>query len=288
MMNGAPLRWKVAQVEGGYYDDEGNYVLPPYYSGGKVQGWTRQQCDKALEEAYYAEYPFEFVYYFTAHFNEGLNIVEHTYTYDLSMSVEEEFSFYYILTAACRWAGGQIDDFTLRINMGQPDSFFILPTFYDDILEWKIEGAGKTSPYEPPYRYEGEDEKPISMVHLREGWISFHKKNFCPEGELSVSKPLSGMPWIEELRGDSMFEIIREQYPDWSLWAFEDKESFLTPEEKRILKNLPFACHGYVFKTPALQRFFESTAWYIPDPSYRADMKLLSKEEQEWVNYWSK
>ena len=59
-----------------------------------------------------------------------------------------------------------------------------------------------------------------------------------------------------------------------------------TPEQRRILKNLPFAYRGYIFNSKELQDFYESTSWYIPNPAYKADMQQLPKEEQRWVHFW--
>ena len=54
------------------------------------------------------------------------------------------------------------------------------------------------------------------------------------------------------------------------------------------MKNLPFAYRGHVFKDQGLKKFFESTAWYIPNPDYIDDMSKMSKDEREWIEFWSK
>ena len=62
----------------------------------------------------------------------------------------------------------------------------------------------------------------------------------------------------------------------------------LTKEEKRILKNVPFAYRGHVFKDQGLKKFFESTNWYVPDPEYKDDMGTMTQEEREWIEFWAK
>lgn len=57
---------------------------------------------------------------------------------------------------------------------------------------------------------------------------------------------------------------------------------------KKIMRNLPFAYRGYVFKTKMLQDYFESTDWYVANPDYVSDMKDLSEEERRWVDFWTK
>lgn len=59
---------------------------------------------------------FAYAYYFDAHFKPGVNIVHHTYRYKMGYSVAASFNVPYWLTPATRWANGQVDDFTLRIQ----------------------------------------------------------------------------------------------------------------------------------------------------------------------------
>ena len=66
------------------------------------------------------------------------------------------------------------------------------------------------------------------------------------------------------------------------------EELRFTDAEQRIMRNLPFAWRGYVFKSKDLQKYFESTTWYIPDPDYVADMEALPEKEQAWILFWSK
>ena len=63
-------------------------------------------------------------------------------------------------------------------------------------------------------------------------------------------------------------------------------DTLVTTELKRILKNLPFAYRGYIFKTKALQDYFESTDWYLPNPAYKGDMEGFTEEERKWVEFW--
>ena len=55
---------------------------------------------------------------------------------------------------------------------------------------------------------------------------------------------------------------------------------------KTILRNLPFAIQGYIFKNIAVQKYYEGVAWYKPNPAYQAKLEELSTEEQEWVLKW--
>ena len=61
------------------------------------------------------------------------------------------------------------------------------------------------------------------------------------------------------------------------------KDSF----SKKVLKNYPFARKGYIFNSNYIQEYFDKQDWYSPNPDYKATLKSLSKEEQEWVLKWS-
>ncbi len=283
LVNGRQLSYRIAHVSNGYYDEDADqWVETPYYADGKFKALTRKQCEEAIAEYAEMSYPFNYVYHFNARFQPGVNIVRHTYEYDMSMSVDQEFFFPYVLTAACRWAGGQIGDFTLRINMGDHESFAVEPTFFADAADWSIDGVGKAEEVE----IYGEKQP---MFHLRKGGISFSRNNFRPEGELRISKPQeiwSVWSYGEPVHGADVVAASRGMYIDWSILLGEELR--FTDAEQRIMRNLPFAWRGYVFKSKDLQKYFESTTWYIPDPDYVADMEALPEKEQAWILFWSK
>ncbi|MDQ3798748.1 MAG: YARHG domain-containing protein [Acidobacteriota bacterium] len=52
----------------------------------------------------------------------------------------------------------------------------------------------------------------------------------------------------------------------------EDALSGLFTEDLRILRNEIYARRGRVFKDKELQKYFESTEWYQPNPDFRDDM----------------
>ena len=283
VINGEALNYQIAHVSSGYYDGERDeWVIPDYYHNGKIQGWSRKQCEDSLKARDYFDMPFTYVYHFNAHFREGLNIIQHTYDFDVSGSVGEEYCFPYVLTAANRWANHQIDDFTLNINMGDLESFTIDPTFYDNLNEWSFDGVGRKNAVQPEY---GEL---TYMFHVQKGGLTFHKNNFHPDGELNISKPYVALffMWSDNKDAKHLMEVVGQQYANLSPLLGEELN--LTAEQKRILKNLPFAYRGHVFKDKGLRQFFESTKWYVPDSNYKDDMSKMSKEEKEWIQYWSK
>ena len=271
-INGQRLNYQVAHVV-----SEGNY-----FQNGKIDALSRQQeLQMRREREYFDGIPYLFVYHFNATFKKGLNIVEHTYTFKESQYSITEYSFEYVLTAANRWANNQIDDFTLNINMGDRESFSIRPTFFNSVNEWTINGVGRVSPA-------GKGLSDWPTFHLQQGGITFHKANFHPDGEIEINKMFAPimMMWGEKTNED-VRESIKLQYSKWATFMFEDGCS-LTKEEKLILRNIPFAYRGYVFKSPNLKEFFESTEWYVPNPNYVDKIEELPWEEREWVEFWSK
>ncbi len=298
VMNGEPLTYDIANVKSGRYDKHDNYILSPYYANGRFLHWSPQQIEDTLTAwGDPPGLPIDYVYHFKAQFRPGLNIVQHTYEYDLSFSVEYEFEFPYVLTAANRWANHQIDDFTLNINMGDRESFMIRPDFFKTANEWVFTGRGRTS-VDSIWSWDEDLNRMICPnFHIQEGGLSFRKTNFHPEGELRIYKRNYWSyfwSYKEEdygtLSNGLMTALSKEGYfvrrlPDFSQKSAEDTMQY-TRFQRRILKNLPFAYRGYIFKTKALQDYFESTDWYLPNPAYKGDMEGFTEEERKWVEFW--
>ena len=290
ILNGEPLTYEIAHVERGRYDDNGEYAPSQYYLNGKIQNWTKKQIeDTLLAWNYPGDMPIDYVYHFKAKFRPGLNIIQHTYDFDLSFSVEEEFFFPYILTAANRWANHQIDDFTLNVNLGDRESFHILPEFFKNPDEWQILGKGKVT-MDTTWHLMNGKETPV--FHIQEGGISFHKANFHPDGELHIhqrriwSFNMSLAYDGEYNDSETLVDAAKDQYQ--TLWIPEEPGDYSKSpsDQRRILKNLPFAYRGYIFKNKDLQDYFESTEWYLPNSNYDDNMEALSTEEKKWVEFW--
>ena len=53
---------------------------------------------------------------------------------------------------------------------------------------------------------------------------------------------------------------------------------------RRILKNLPYASRGYVFKDKKLQKYFSRFWWYMPDPSWQPSTDDFTPREWKLIN----
>jgi hypothetical protein len=209
------------------------------------------------------ELDFQYVYHFKAKFKKGKNIVKHTYRYKLSRGVCYYYDFNYVLTAANRWANKQIDDFTLILDMDDFQTASIRKTFFKNTNEWTFNGIGKITE-NPDY----------TNFYIQQGILVFEKKNFVPKGELSVEEESS---YCREAGSNQKF--IFSLGKNRELGDPTEK----TPEEKRIIRNLPFARRGYIFKDKTLQDVFKTEDWYQPNPSYVPEVEALTEEEKQLI-----
>lgn len=134
-----------------------------------------EALDSAINYAY--------AYYFDATFNPGENKVHHTYRYKMSYSVGSKFDIYYWLTPVTRWANGQVDDFTLKVNT---EEFMTEDIVMADSLFKASEFAmqQKVAPiYHIKREYEGSG---IFTTISSENALEWHSINFSPNDDLCI------------------------------------------------------------------------------------------------------
>lgn len=214
---------------------------------------------------------FAYAYYFTAHFHPGKNTVHHTYRYRMSYGVGRCFEVPYWLTPAMRWANKQIDDFTLRIKAtNTAKHFFVADSLFSKSSFVVTEGVGKIRKVEMYHEMNVE-------IALRNGTVEWHAKNFKPKGNINIQSA----EWLH--------------YEGFKLGSFYDRgvnylpgsyliEPDKSKERQRILKNLPYANRGYVFKDKKLQQYFSQFWWYMPDASWQADTRDFTPREWRLIN----
>lgn len=245
-----------------------------YVRNGAIKSKTLVEVEAGIQDE--NNVAFYYVYHFTAHFKKGLNIVRHTYNYDVSGGIEYNFDFMYILTAANRWANKQIDDFTLIVDMGEFEVFDIDKWFFTSADEWIINGIGKSGAADPsPY-----EEGPANAVKftVQKGNLVFQKSNFHPAGELRIYA--RNHHYSEELFNQEMILPFSYNQQDRIPEAVSETE-------KRILKNLPFARRGYIFSNKEIGDYYKRMDWYIPNPNYQPVVELLTEQEKAWIRKWN-
>lgn len=177
-MNGSQLSYKNAVVESslkGADKEPGRLVIAP------------------SKKEFYEN---SVAYYFDAEFKEGINIVHHTYRYELSNSAAFGTYMDYWLCPAMRWAGGRIEDFTLRIGIDSKESvsmhlatenldkvfdddFKKKPLFYDQAPFRVKNGKAKIT--------RKEDNKEDSYcIEASKCVVEWHKENFVPERDIKI------------------------------------------------------------------------------------------------------
>lgn len=239
-----------------------------------------------------------YAYVFKAHFTNGRNIVHHTYKYVISVGLSANFEIPYILQPCTRWANHQVDDFTLRIATPATAKHFYLE---DDVLRQTpftvVSGMGKVRP--GTMESNNDEEKPAHYqeISLRDGMVECHIQNFKPETSLNI---LSTDYLMHQLDVDASRELGMYYNRGWMYmpmgsfdfnYAFgrdpendEEAETFY----RRILRNLPYADRGYIFKDPQLHRCFEKQWWYMPDPNWKMSTKGFTKTDWHFINELSK
>lgn len=256
-LNNTILKYDVAYVKDSAYNRSGkiNSIDLKNFEGNKSGNYV----------------DFYYVYHFQANFKKGLNIIKHTYNYDLSGSIDYNYDFEYVLTAANRWANKQIDDFTLIIDNGEFETFSINKSFFNSANDWLINGIGKATDVKGAKN--SFVEKDALKFHLQKGNLIFSKKNFKINGDLYI--------YSQNFYGYDDFEYLPFSY-------YQDK-NIATPKtdfQRKLLKNLPFARRGYVFKTEDLNAAFRKMDWYIPNPNYEPDIEILTDHEKKWIEQW--
>jgi YARHG domain len=193
-----------------------------------------------------------------------------------------------VLTAAKRWANRQIDDFTLQIDTGEYQDICIGNNFFGNVSEWKTDSAVKCLQSSSSGGEGGNID--TCEFFIRKGMIVFTKKDFKPAGELHF-RSFNNYYFRSraEDEGDdedtdkpSVFDWKKSHLP----FSIDNQDAIPPPADefsKKVLRNLPFARRGYVFKSPELQAYFERQKWYWPDSGYIPATDSLSRKEQEWL-----
>lgn len=209
------------------------------------------------------------VYAFKAKFKHGKNIVHHTYKYHTSYGILNAFDIAYKLTPATRWANRQIDDFTLQVKAKNTAKHFIIPNAVFSGAPFVVsEGTGKIRENTSPTRGH------VVEVSLRNGTLKWQKNSFRPTAELSI------------LSADELF-----RGKSCSLGSFYDRGRIYSiniqndgsATDGHVLRNLPYASRGHIFKNAKLKQYFESLWWYMPDSLYRDATADFTEQERGYV-----
>lgn len=132
----------------------------------------------------------DYGYMFEATFKPGINIVHHTYSYNMSHGIGNKYSIHYWLTPATRWANRQIDDFTLRIK-NENDIDFVISN--DSIFMASqfvfAEGMGNVYPFvqrDAPYTTTYNQHCTLAIAHGEGAVLEWHANDFAPKSDMLI------------------------------------------------------------------------------------------------------
>jgi hypothetical protein len=123
----------------------------------------------------------------------------------------------------------------------------------------------------------------LDLRIMREEFYARHGKKFVEPG---IADYFNWRDWYKVAKNQAAIKLnpIEQQNVDL-LYHYEWKirESLATTpltddtlgamfaEDLRVLRNEVYARHGRIFKDPKLQKYFESQAWYKPNPDFKDD-----------------
>ena len=257
-MNVVLLPYKVAIVDDSLYYKNGKFI-------DDKKSYQKADFETNAPDFFY-------VYHFKANFIKGKNIIRHSYVLDISSGVDYLTNLQYVLTTAKRWANKKIDDFTLQIDLGRFSDLKISNSFFTSDREWTIVGTGKSLPVSKMEHEEGK----WSQFYIQQGSIFFRKNNFVPNGNIHILS-LRNYQEVEVKTNPLNFAL-----------PFSDKNSVNIDSKVdkiilKILRNLPYARRGYVFQSADLKGFYEKQEWYMPNPNFKIEGVLFTKEEEEFL-----
>lgn len=229
--------------------------------------WDQGLMNRATKEFK----PYAHVYLFSATFLPGENKIHHTYIYDCGRAITEDFMVRYWLTPAMRWNASKIEDFTLRIVAEGSKHFRISGPF--DKGSFNIaNGMGKHR----KSQYGGKE------VVLRNATIEYHCKDFIPDADLWINSFDGNLYNDKHKKGITAQTGAYYRYGNFFGRLQNGFEGF-NDFEKRVIRNLPYASRGYVFKDKKLADYFSQFYWYMPDPEWQASTKDFSPREREFI-----
>ena len=230
---------------------------------------------------YNGKHLWQYLYTFHAIFVKGENKIHHTYSYDLLPSNFSLWNLEYELSPASHWKGGKIGKFTLRVECPNTAKHFRVDC--EDLngtYPIFTKGVGK-------YKHDTwycEPEKSLT-ISMRDAVAQWTMYNYSPKKRLDIYAVAS--TYNLDIYNDFMTADCHINVPYGYTYdrnpRFEPIDGNLKGQS-RILRNIPYAHRGYIFKTKSMKKVFEKLWWYIPDSTYVPDMSDFTKKEIEFIN----
>jgi hypothetical protein len=240
-----------------YSSDLGDFST--LVNGEKIE--AQKKADKENDQDFYL---------YKMRFNKGINYIKHHYSL-MGAYIFNPLSrgFFYKLTTGGNWAGGNIGDLKITVNL--PVAVFV--TQYNKFFT--VDGTCRLGQSNI-----GEDENPIKYTFINNGNISFLAQNYTPQEDIHIEIEGTGIVLRKEIilvaPAINMQMLIYGDLADQA-----DKLKNLNKQQLSLLRNAIYAWHGYSFKNAELTSFFSKYAWYIPLEAQEIE---LSTEEKNNVD----
>lgn len=234
-------------------------------------------------------------------FKHGINIITHKYIAFGGITGHDRY-LNYVLSTGKYWADSTIGKFELYIEF---PGKYLIDVDFDSLSELKLIGNSiriKSRPSESGMS----DEK--EYIFLRSGYLYFTRNDYSPSKDIHISfnehfedvidDNIFAMQGFkntqkmnEELILDGVFlnsyEYLGKAQSNSDkthdqLW---NSMKALSADSLRILRNLPFAMHGYQFHSADLLNFYDQFTWYSPNQNVSPKKDILSSHEKEFVDY---
>lgn len=233
-----------------------------------------------------------YVYLFKAVLKPGLNRIKHRYKcYYTGTHVNNCASYTYDLMPALRWKNRQIDDFALILDFDDYSQFIVDYMTEDDSKNWIFKGNGKMQyslVTKSPDTNEYQNIR-STKVYGKKGIAIFKAKNFVPNNNLEIylGNPIyDPKEYNYELPLGRFYDEFFEGPYSYLNDLFDDQNIMNISDREKIIRNLPFARRGYVFKNKFLRNYYTRyTEWYEPNPSYRGDITSFTTKERNLLKY---
>lgn len=209
-----------------------------------------------------------YLYTFPATFVKGENKIRHSYSYDLLPRQSALWNLEYELSPASHWKGGKIGKFTLRVECpNTAKQFHVDCEDLNGTSPIFTKGVGK-------YMYDSYWNNCLT-ISMRDAVAQWTMYNYSPKKRLDIYA-VAGcyINFLDEVP----YGYAYDRNP-----RFEPVDGNLV-RQPRILRNVPYAHRGYIFKTKSMKKVFENLWWYIPDSTYVPDMSDFTKKEIEFIN----
>lgn len=234
-----------------------------------------------------------YVYLFKALMKKGFNRIKHRYKcFYTGMRVSYCANYSYDLFPALRWKNRKIEDFTLILDFDDFSQFTVDFMTRDDSKNWTMKGNGKLNFLNVNKTIDTNEYQdiPSTTIYIKKGIAIFKAKDFVPMNNLDIdlSNPITESHNYRraELPLGRFYDSFFTDTYNYLDELFAEQNIMNISHREKIIRNLPFARRGYIFKNKMLLNYYiNHTDWYKKDPKYKGSMGSFSSLEKDILKF---